>query len=122
MNGAPERPSFRRILVGLDASRQSLQALETAALWAAEMSAELMGLFVEDAGLLDIAALPVSPRASHSAKKPSIFSLTPPIACTWPRWLTEPVTASDCPIGTSARADMSAYSSAEEALSPSIPP
>ncbi len=60
MNGAPERPSFRRILVGLDASRQSLQALETAALWAAELNAELMGLFVEDAGLLDIAALPVS--------------------------------------------------------------
>lgn len=60
MNRAPERPSFRRILVGLDASRQSLQALETAALWAAEMGAELIGLFVEDAGLLDIAALPVS--------------------------------------------------------------
>ncbi len=60
MNGAPARPSFRRILVGLDASRQSLQALETAALWAAELSAELIGLFVEDAGLLDIAALPGS--------------------------------------------------------------
>ncbi|MFQ5954519.1 MAG: universal stress protein [Kiloniellales bacterium] len=60
MNGAPERPSFRRILVGLDASRQSLEALEAAALLAAELSAELTGLFVEDAGLLDIAALPGS--------------------------------------------------------------
>ena len=36
---------------------------------------------------------PVSPRASQSRKKPSIFSLTPPTACTSPNWLIEPVIA-----------------------------
>ena len=51
---------------------------------------------------------PVSPRPRHKSKNPSIFSLTPPIACTSPCWLTEPVTASDCRIGTSASADNSA--------------
>ena len=60
MTKATERLSIRRILVGLDASRQSLEALETAARLAADLNADLLGLFVEDAGLLDIAALPVS--------------------------------------------------------------
>ena len=45
---------------------------------------------------------PVRPRAAQRSKKPSIFSLTPPIAWTSPCWLTEPVTASDCRSGTSA--------------------
>ena len=48
------------------------------------------------------------PRARQTSKKPSIFSLTPPMACTSPHWLTEPVTASDCLIGTSESADSSA--------------
>jgi hypothetical protein len=55
------------------------------------------------------------------SKKPSIFSLTPPMACTSPNWFTEPVTASDWRIGASASADSSAYSSAHDALSPSTP-
>ena len=60
MTKATEGLSIRRILVGLDASRQSLEALETAARLAADLNADLLGLFVEDARLLDIAALPVS--------------------------------------------------------------
>ena len=36
---------------------------------------------------------PVSPRALHRSKKPSIFAHTPPIACISPSWFTLPVTA-----------------------------
>jgi nucleotide-binding universal stress UspA family protein len=48
----------RRILVALDASAQSLAALEAAAEMAARMEAELAGLFVEDINLLRLAGLP----------------------------------------------------------------
>ena len=48
---------------------------------------------------------PLKPRALQTSKKPSIFSLTPPMACTSPCWLTEPVTAKDCLIGASASAE-----------------
>jgi nucleotide-binding universal stress UspA family protein len=48
----------QRILVALDASSSSLAALETAARLAAELRAELVGLFVEDANLLRLAGLP----------------------------------------------------------------
>lgn len=47
--------SIRRILVALDASPQSLAALEAATELAARMEAELAGLFVEDVELLRIA-------------------------------------------------------------------
>ena len=50
--------------------------------------------------------LPVKPLCRQTSKKPSIFSLTPPIACTSPIWLTEPVTAKHCRIGTSESADI----------------
>ncbi len=49
---------LRRILVGLDASRESLEALEAAARVAARLQAELTGLFVEDEDLLNLAGLP----------------------------------------------------------------
>jgi len=52
----------RRILVALDASTQSLAALETAVALAVEMGAELEGLFVEDINLVRVAALPVARR------------------------------------------------------------
>ena len=42
------------------------------------------------------------------SKKPSIFSLTPPIAWMAPCWLTEPVTARSWRSGSSASADSSA--------------
>lgn len=51
-------PSFRRILVGLDASRASLDALSAAASLAARLGSDLAGLFVEDEDVLRLAALP----------------------------------------------------------------
>jgi nucleotide-binding universal stress UspA family protein len=51
---------YRRILVALDASRESQAALEAAAKLAARLEAELLGLFVEDVDLLNLAALPFS--------------------------------------------------------------
>ncbi len=52
--------SQRRILVALDASRASLEALAAAASLAARLGADLEGLFVEDVNLLRLAALPVA--------------------------------------------------------------
>ena len=48
----------RRILIGLNSSHQSLAALEKAADLAAQMRAELVGVFVVDDNLLRLAALP----------------------------------------------------------------
>lgn len=53
-----ERVRIRRILVALDASRQSLAALEAATRLASELEAELLGMFVEDVNLLRLAGLP----------------------------------------------------------------
>lgn len=58
MNARGREVAFRRILVGLDASAPSLAALEAAASVAAKWEAELLGLFVEDINLLQLAALP----------------------------------------------------------------
>ena len=54
---------LKRILVALDASEQSLTALETAATLAQAMQGELTGLFVEDAELLTLKALNAFERA-----------------------------------------------------------
>jgi len=56
----PDGPAFRRILVTLDSTRASQSALESAALLAKAMHFELVGLFVEDADLMALAALPFS--------------------------------------------------------------
>jgi nucleotide-binding universal stress UspA family protein len=53
---------IRRILVAVDASLRSLAALEAAVALAAEMEAELTGLFVEDVELLRLAAVPAARR------------------------------------------------------------
>ncbi|MDX1612661.1 MAG: universal stress protein [Candidatus Promineifilaceae bacterium] len=50
--------TIRRILVALDASTHSLAALQAAAAMAAQMHAELVGLYVEDENLLHFAGLP----------------------------------------------------------------
>jgi nucleotide-binding universal stress UspA family protein len=50
--------AIHRILVALDASTESLGALEAAALIAVRLRAELVGLFVEDINLLRLAGLP----------------------------------------------------------------
>ncbi len=52
----------RRILIALDTSTQSLAALKAAVTLAAELGADLEGLFVEDANLMRIANLPVARR------------------------------------------------------------
>ncbi len=58
MNARGREVVFRRILVALDASAPSLAALDAAAAVAARWEAELLGLFVEDINLLQLAALP----------------------------------------------------------------
>jgi nucleotide-binding universal stress UspA family protein len=51
-------PSQRAVLIAIDASPQSLAALETAAKVASRLDAELRGMYVEDVDLLRIAELP----------------------------------------------------------------
>jgi len=51
--------SINRILVALDATAESLTALNAAADLAAQLHAELLGLFVEDINLVRLADLPV---------------------------------------------------------------
>jgi len=58
MSDEDREPVFQRILVALDASPNSLAALEAAIVLAADLQAELVGLFVEDADLLRLAGLP----------------------------------------------------------------
>ena len=58
MTEAEREVSIRRILVALDASSNSLAALETAARLASRLKAELIGLFVEDIDLLRVAEFP----------------------------------------------------------------
>jgi nucleotide-binding universal stress UspA family protein len=55
---------IRRILVALDASSQSIAALEEAAEMAAALKAELIGMFVEDINLLRGAQLPFARRVA----------------------------------------------------------
>jgi nucleotide-binding universal stress UspA family protein len=55
---ALERAVFQRILVALDASEESVAALEVAAEMAKRVQAELFGLFVEDANLLKLVQHP----------------------------------------------------------------
>jgi nucleotide-binding universal stress UspA family protein len=50
--------AIRRILVALDASRESLAALAAAVELAAKLEAELLGLFVEDINLLQLSESP----------------------------------------------------------------
>ena len=54
----PGRATFRRILVALDASQESMDALSTAAQMARRLHAELIGLFVEDENLLKLVQHP----------------------------------------------------------------
>jgi len=54
----PSELPIRRILVALDASSHSQAALQSAADMAAKVGAELLGLFVEDSNLLQLAGLP----------------------------------------------------------------
>lgn len=62
--------TIQRILVALDASTHSLAALRAAADMAASLHAELVGLFVEDENLLNLAGLPFA----HEVRTPSASS------------------------------------------------
>lgn len=67
----------RRILVALDASTQSLAALEAAVIVAGGLGAEIEGLFVEDINLMRLAMLPVARRILYpsAAEEPLNRSL-----------------------------------------------
>jgi nucleotide-binding universal stress UspA family protein len=67
MNEQERELVIRRILVALDASTHSLAALEAAATLAATLEAELLGLFVEDINLLQLAGLPFAQEVSFSS-------------------------------------------------------
>lgn len=58
MSNSEEERVIKRILVALDASTDSLAALDAAAKLAARLEAELVGLFVEDINLIRMAKLP----------------------------------------------------------------
>jgi nucleotide-binding universal stress UspA family protein len=67
VNKSERELTIKRILVALDASTHSLAALEAAASLAANLHAELIGLFVEDENLLHLAGLPFSHELSSSS-------------------------------------------------------
>jgi nucleotide-binding universal stress UspA family protein len=73
MNNVPHTPGIRRILVALDTAEPSTAALEEAARLAAGLEAELVGLFIEDAGLLQAAALPMTRMVPHQARTLAAF-------------------------------------------------
>jgi len=60
MSNTEEGFHIKRILVPLDESRHSGSALKAAIHWAGQWQAELLGLFVEDVNLLNLASLPFS--------------------------------------------------------------
>jgi nucleotide-binding universal stress UspA family protein len=59
-----EENTIRRIVVALDASPHSLAALRAAAELAALLDAELIGVFVEDINLVNLAGLPAARQVS----------------------------------------------------------
>jgi nucleotide-binding universal stress UspA family protein len=66
------RQSVRRILVALEASRPSADAISTAIALAADLGAELEGLFVEDVQVIRAAGLPFATQVSlpSGARRP----------------------------------------------------
>lgn len=67
---APPETARRHVLVALDASRASLDALAAAAALAARLGAELRGIFVEDVNLLRAAGLPFASQLSSLTGAP----------------------------------------------------
>jgi len=76
MNKQDEQQAIRRILVALDASLDSLAALEAAAELAASLEAELHGLFVEDSRLLRLSGLPVAREVRYPFVAPAKLDRT----------------------------------------------
>jgi nucleotide-binding universal stress UspA family protein len=67
--------AIRRILVALDASPDSLAAMEAAAELASRLDAELAGLFVEDVRLVQAAALSLARAVNVSSATERVFDL-----------------------------------------------
>lgn len=67
MNNGAGAFSIRRILAAVDASPNSLDILETAAILASGLRAELSGIFVEDINLLRLAGLPFARELAWSS-------------------------------------------------------
>ena len=65
MSENPETLTIKRILVALDASSDSLAALDAAVNLAARFDAELNGIYVEDENLLRLADLPFVQEVGH---------------------------------------------------------
>lgn len=63
-----EKAAFRRILVALDASRESVAALDLAADMARRVRAELVGMFVEDVNLLKLVQHPFAREVNLSTR------------------------------------------------------
>jgi nucleotide-binding universal stress UspA family protein len=63
----PQKPQMRRILVAVDASPHSLAALDAALRLAADLEAEIIGLFVEDINLLRLAGMPFASEVRTSS-------------------------------------------------------
>jgi len=62
----------RRVLVALDASPVSPEAAQAAAELAAQMQAQIEGLFVEDVTLLDLASLPLTAPVAVGIPTPAV--------------------------------------------------
>lgn len=70
MAGARAKVRIRRIVAGFDAGACRPETLQALAALAAEMQAELVGVFIEDTALLELARLPFAaevgyPSAAH---------------------------------------------------------
>ena len=76
MNESEPKFAIRRILIALDASTHSLAALDAAAEMAANMQAELIGLFVEDENLLHLSYKAGIPADPNSPPPESMFELS----------------------------------------------
>jgi len=67
-------PTARVVLVPIDASPQSMAALETAAIVASRLNAELRGMYVEDIDLLRTAELPFASVINSSGQSQPLTS------------------------------------------------
>jgi nucleotide-binding universal stress UspA family protein len=72
MNG-PREFVVRRIVVAIDSSAHAKAALETAASIAARFNAEILGLFVEDIDLVNLAKLPLGKEIGFISGQPREF-------------------------------------------------